>query len=76
MPGTLQPPSRITDRLYNGLDTERKSGKALERNYRSADEVETMFLYLCRESPGMLQESGALPTMPTQTKEEVKPGAP
>ncbi|KAI0536651.1 hypothetical protein GGR58DRAFT_380228 [Xylaria digitata] len=35
-----------------------------------ADEAETMFLYLCRENPGMLQESRALPAIATRPKEE------
>lgn len=30
-----------------------------------------MFLYLCRESPGMFGEGGALPTIATQTKKEI-----
>ncbi|KAI0525832.1 hypothetical protein F5B22DRAFT_657092 [Xylaria bambusicola] len=37
----------------------------------SADEAETMFLYLCRESPTMLQKNGTLPPIASQTNEEV-----
>ncbi|KAI1357181.1 hypothetical protein F5Y08DRAFT_244218 [Xylaria arbuscula] len=36
----------------------------------SVDEAETVFLYLCRESPGMLQD-GTRPIMASQAKQEV-----